>query len=71
METGGRVCRARFGLRRIVLQVTVLKGEVVQTDVGELFTDAKIERHEPGFAFLQRLCWPRSVPANKSNVESP
>jgi prophage tail gpP-like protein len=34
---------------------------VVQTDVGEPFPDATIERHETGFAFLQRLCRLRSV----------
>ena len=34
---------------------------VVQTDVGEPFPDATIERHETGFAFLERLCRLRSV----------
>ena len=34
---------------------------VVQTDVGEPFPDATIERHETGFAFLDRLCRLRSV----------
>jgi prophage tail gpP-like protein len=36
-------------------------GVVVQTDVGEPFPDATIERHETGFAFLERLCRLRSV----------
>jgi prophage tail gpP-like protein len=34
---------------------------VVQTDVGGPFPDATIERHETGFAFLERLCRLRSV----------
>jgi prophage tail gpP-like protein len=34
---------------------------VVETDVGEPFSDATIERHETGFAFLERLCRLRSV----------
>ena len=34
---------------------------VVQTDVGEPFPDATIERHETGFAFLERLARLRSV----------
>ncbi len=34
---------------------------VVQTDVVEPFPDATIERHETGFAFLERLCRLRSV----------
>lgn len=34
---------------------------VVQTDVGEPFPDATIERHETGFAFLERLCRLRSI----------
>jgi prophage tail gpP-like protein len=34
---------------------------VVETDVGEPFPDATIERHETGFAFLERLCRLRSV----------
>jgi prophage tail gpP-like protein len=34
---------------------------VVRTDVGEPFPDATIERHETGFAFLERLCRLRPV----------
>lgn len=34
---------------------------VVQADVGEPFPDATIERHETGFAFLERLCHLRSI----------
>lgn len=34
---------------------------VVQADVGEPFPDATIERHETGFAFLERLCRLRSI----------
>jgi prophage tail gpP-like protein len=34
---------------------------VVETDVGEPFPDAAIERHETGFAFLERLCRLRSI----------
>jgi prophage tail gpP-like protein len=34
---------------------------VVEVDVGEPFPDATIERHETGFAFLERLCRLRSI----------
>jgi prophage tail gpP-like protein len=34
---------------------------VVEVDVGEAFPDATSERHETGFAFLERLCRLRSV----------
>jgi prophage tail gpP-like protein len=34
---------------------------VVEVDVGDSFPDATIERHETGFAFLERLCRLRSV----------
>ena len=43
---------------------------IVQTDVGKPLPDATIERPEPGRTCLELQCWPRSVAANKSNVES-